>query len=140
MPSAWSNLRRSRSFRGSWSRGRSGMRATPYNSISEPCDEPGIGSPVQKSTPQSTTLGRRLLNDVRNSSRPRGGWTTELTEGFVQLCKEGKHSFGQIGKLIGKTRNACIGKANRLGLEPRSPRNWSFYDPNWKPKVHRPRK
>src|SRR5882672_12108384 len=36
-------------------------------------------------------------------------------------------SGSQIGNLINRTRNAVIGKANRLKLEPRAPRNGTFY-------------
>lgn len=43
----------------------------------------------------------------------------------------------QIGNLIGKTRNAVIGKANRLGLEHRAPRNGSYGQPK---KERTPRK
>lgn len=37
-------------------------------------------------------------------------------------------SGSQIGNLINRTRNSVIGKANRLKLEPRAPRNGNFYN------------
>src|SRR3990167_3776670 len=105
MPSAWSNLRRSRSFRGSWSRGRSGMRATPYNSISEPCDEPGIGSPVQKSTPQSTTLGPRLSNDCNEHIHRLGEVTFTCEDCGQNTTRPAK--YGKHGQLLGHRPRFC---------------------------------
>lgn len=69
------------------------MRATAFNSISELCEEPGIGSQDQKSTPLSTTHGAHSLSeeDVPSGQiyfllcRPEGslgrvkiGWTRSL--------------------------------------------------------------
>ena len=62
-------------------------------------------------------------------------WTDEVTEHFVALVEAGRHSYGEIGRIIKKTRNACIGRAHRLGLPPRSPCNHTFYNPKWKPKA-----
>src|SRR3990167_3512329 len=90
------------------------MRATPYNSISEPCDEPGIGSPVQKSTPQFTTPGRRLSNGARNKSIHLGAWTLAKVEILTRRWLT--HSASQIGQMVGLTRSAVLGKANRLSL------------------------
>ena len=62
-------------------------------------------------------------------------WPEETTKQFIALVEAGRHSYGQIGEIIKKTRNACIGRAHRLGLPPRSKRNHTFYDPKWKPKA-----
>lgn len=48
------------------------MRANGYNLITEPCDEPGIGSPARKSTRSFTTLGALLLSAGRGNLIPRG--------------------------------------------------------------------
>lgn len=42
-------------------------------------------------------------------------WPAEKTAKLKRLHGEGL-TFSQIAKRMGKTRNACIGKANRLGL------------------------
>ena len=42
-------------------------------------------------------------------------WTPELTDLVERLWMEGKSS-NQIGRMIGKTRNAVIGKVHRMGL------------------------
>lgn len=46
------------------------------------------------------------------------GWTPETIEALNRLWAEGK-SITEIGKLIGMTRNAVVGKAHRLGLAKR---------------------
>lgn len=44
------------------------------------------------------------------------GWTDEQVEKLKGLCNEG-HSFSTIARVIGGvTRNACISKAHRLGI------------------------
>ena len=43
-------------------------------------------------------------------------WSERDTETLRKLAKTGK-SYKQIGALIGYTRNACIGKARREGIE-----------------------
>ena len=42
-------------------------------------------------------------------------WGLDEIERLKQLTKT--HSYGQIAKILGKTRNAVIGKANRLSIE-----------------------
>jgi GcrA cell cycle regulator len=54
-------------------------------------------------------------------------WTDSLVERLIALHREGRLSFGQIAKKFGLTRNAVIGKANRMGLSERSEANHSFY-------------
>jgi hypothetical protein len=46
------------------------------------------------------------------------GWTAETETRLKELHAKGL-SFRQIACMVGTTRNACIGKARRLGLPPR---------------------
>jgi GcrA cell cycle regulator len=43
-------------------------------------------------------------------------WTPEAIEEASRLYVAGQHSAAQIGDIIGTTRNAVIGKMNRLGV------------------------
>ncbi|HZS84588.1 MAG TPA: GcrA family cell cycle regulator [Stellaceae bacterium] len=45
-------------------------------------------------------------------------WTQERVEQLGRLWKEG-HSTAEIGRRLGITKNAVVGKAHRLSLEPR---------------------
>jgi GcrA cell cycle regulator len=45
-------------------------------------------------------------------------WTKEMTAELVRLVAEGR-SFSQIGAALGVTRNACIGRARRIGVSYR---------------------
>ena len=45
-------------------------------------------------------------------------WTEEVINQLKQLWNEGK-STGEIGKNLGVSKNAVVGKAHRLGLESR---------------------
>jgi GcrA cell cycle regulator len=45
-------------------------------------------------------------------------WTEEVINQLKQLWNEGK-STGEIGKILGVSKNAVVGKAHRLGLESR---------------------
>ena len=45
-------------------------------------------------------------------------WTKERIEQLRQMWDEGK-STGEIGKALGVSKNAVVGKAHRLGLNPR---------------------
>jgi GcrA cell cycle regulator len=45
-------------------------------------------------------------------------WTEDLVGQLAQLWKEG-HSTAEIGRRLGITKNAVVGKAHRLSLEPR---------------------
>lgn len=68
-----------------------------------------------------------------------GSWTEESVEKLIELHKAGALSFSGIAKALGNgiSKNACIGKARRLGLDPRSRENCSFYDPEHERKRHR---
>lgn len=46
------------------------------------------------------------------------GWTPELIKDLKKLWKKGL-TTGEIGRLIGMSKNAVVGKAHRLGLESR---------------------
>ncbi|MGQ3071658.1 MAG: GcrA family cell cycle regulator, partial [Ferrovibrionaceae bacterium] len=46
------------------------------------------------------------------------GWTAEKIEQLNKLWSEGM-SITEIGKILGMTRNAVVGKAHRLGLAKR---------------------
>lgn len=50
-------------------------------------------------------------------------WTPELVERLRELWAEG-HSTAEIGRMIGLSKNAVVGKAHRMKLPPRqsSPR------------------
>lgn len=54
--------------------------------------------------------------------RFRPNWSEEHIDTLKAEWEKGS-TGSQIGDMIGKTRNAVIGKANRLGLEARAPRN-----------------
>jgi GcrA cell cycle regulator len=45
-------------------------------------------------------------------------WTQHLIDELDRLWKEG-HSTAEIGRRLGLTKNAVVGKAHRLSLEPR---------------------
>ena len=107
------------------------MRATPYNSISEPCDEPGIGSPVQKSTRQFTTPGQRSLNGSQlkcdGDNHPLGAVTFTCQE-----CGQTEtriKRFGDRGLPLGREPKFCESclkvhdrdhRRKRCGHKPRS--------------------
>ena len=85
------------------------MRATPYNSISEPCDEPGIGSQVQKSTQPFTTLGQLLSNGSQlkcdAGNHPLGAVTFTCEE-----CAQTEtriKGFGDRGRPLGREPRFC---------------------------------
>jgi GcrA cell cycle regulator len=46
-------------------------------------------------------------------------WTDEKVKALVQLWESGQ-SITQIGKALGMTRNAVVGKAHRIGLAKRA--------------------
>lgn len=46
-------------------------------------------------------------------------WTDETVKALVQLWESGQ-SITQIGKALGMTRNAVVGKAHRIGLAKRA--------------------
>ena len=54
-----------------------------------------------------------MLEQSKNMS-----WTDEKIAELKRLWLEGK-STGEIGKIIGMSKNAVVGKAHRLGLESR---------------------
>src|SRR3990167_5019059 len=106
------------------------MRATPYTSISEPCDEPGIGSPVQKSTPQSTTLGQRLSSGAPlkcNEHVHRLGEVTFTCEDCGQSTTR-PAKYGKHGQLLGHHPRFCLSclkahdRDHRRGKYNQSPR------------------
>jgi GcrA cell cycle regulator len=45
-------------------------------------------------------------------------WTQERVEALGKLWREG-HSTAEIGRRLGLTKNAVVGKAHRLELDPR---------------------
>jgi len=45
-------------------------------------------------------------------------WTSELIQNLSQLWDEG-HSTAEIGRRLGISKNAVVGKAHRLALTPR---------------------
>jgi len=56
---------------------------------------------------------------MTNLPTTKDPWTDELTGLVEKLWMEGKSS-NQIGRLIGKSRNAVIGKVHRMGLNSAS--------------------
>lgn len=59
-------------------------------------------------------------------------WTPEQEEIVRTEWPKGRLSASGIGELIGKSRNAVIGKAHRLGLDGRDPKasKHTYKDPN----------
>jgi hypothetical protein len=57
----------------------------------------------------------------RFRSRPQ--WSDENTQKLIAWAKEGI-TYGKIAKALGFSRNAVIGKANRLKLKPRTCGGW----------------
>lgn len=45
-------------------------------------------------------------------------WTPELVQNLSRLWDEG-HSIAEIGRRLGISKNAAVGKAHRLNLTPR---------------------
>lgn len=64
--------------------------------------------------------------DMTGLGDPQVPWTPEEID-LLRVEWTNGLSGGQIGNLVNRTRNAVIGKANRLKLEPRAPRNGQFY-------------
>lgn len=77
---------------------------------------------TQPSTKQETNSsnGSPHTNDL-GDRRPAHAWSLEREELLTRLWTEGL-SASQIGARLGMTRNAIIGKANRLGLKRREGR------------------
>ncbi|MDE2213223.1 MAG: hypothetical protein KGJ34_01675 [Patescibacteria group bacterium] len=48
----------------------------------------------------------------------KSSWTPELMQNLARLWDEG-HSTAEIGRRLGFSKNAVVGKAHRLGLTPR---------------------
>jgi hypothetical protein len=73
---------------------------------------------------------RRRVRRVPMSSRaPRRVWTASASDELRELWNQG-YSAQAIGKHLGVSKNAVIGKANRLGLTPRpSPIIRAAYQP-----------
>lgn len=66
--------------------------------------------------------GRKVLTPFSVLVRIRGlymVWTDEKVKMLVQLWESGQ-SITQIGKALGMTRNAVVGKAHRIGLAKRA--------------------
>lgn len=55
----------------------------------------------------------------------QGDWTDDRVDIMRQMHARGD-SFGKIGHALNMSRNSCIGKARRLGLSPREPRNQNW--------------
>ncbi len=73
-------------------------------------------------TPRHIWTKAKKLGFHRRGWASNGGpWTPEKTKLLAQYWDEG-HSAGEIGKLLGMTRNAVIGKKNRAGLASRKPK------------------
>src|SRR3990167_10426791 len=85
------------------------MRATRYNSISEPCDEPGIGSPVKKSTRQFTTPGQRSSSGSQlkcdGDNHPLGAVTFSCQECYQTETRIKR--FGDRGLPLGREPKFC---------------------------------
>ena len=45
-------------------------------------------------------------------------WTQELIDNLARLWAEG-HSTSEIGRRLGLTKNAVVGKAHRIAITPR---------------------
>lgn len=64
-----------------------------------------------------TQSGEFLSTLERSTSRcPRSKWTPERTNQLVELAAQGK-SGSEIAEIIGTTRSAILGRANRLGIQ-----------------------
>ena len=55
---------------------------------------------------------------MRKVRRKRMSWTPELIKELKKLWKKGL-TTGEIGRILGISKNAVVGKAHRLGLESR---------------------
>lgn len=64
--------------------------------------------------------------DMTGLGKPQVPWTEAEIEVLRREWTNGL-SGSQIASLVNRTRNAVIGKANRLKLEARAPRNGTFY-------------
>jgi GcrA cell cycle regulator len=56
-------------------------------------------------------------------------WSDENTQKLIAWAKEGI-TYGKIAKALGLSRNAVIGKANRLKLKPRTCGGWQVASGN----------
>ena len=59
---------------------------------------------------------------------PRSGkntpaWSPDDEERLKKLVKDGRYTFSHIASMMNKGRNACIGKAHRMGLKVTMERN-----------------
>jgi GcrA cell cycle regulator len=70
--------------------------------------------------PANTDVYWSDVSLMGKSPTERFKWTDERVAQFRDLYAQGL-SHGQIGAFFGITRNACIGKAHRLGLAQRAP-------------------
>jgi hypothetical protein len=73
---------------------------------------------------------------IRFRSRPL--WSDENTQKLIAWAKEGI-TYGKIAKALGFTRNAVIGKANRLKLKPRKCGGWQVESGKQSARARKPR-
>lgn len=67
----------------------------------------------------------------------RRTWTDEMSDKLVDMHKAGA-PFSKIAKAVGVSRNAAIGRANRLGLLNRAQAGWKIQEP-WAPRLSAPK-
>lgn len=69
---------------------------------------------------QRVSRGQISMAEWRAKQIARGGWTKDKVATLKKLWPT--HTGGQIARKIGKTRNAVMGKVQRLGLKPKKER------------------
>ena len=67
-----------------------------------------------------TANSKQKLRGAAATQSANSSWTVERVETLTKLWNEGFYA-SEIGKVLGITRNAVIGKANRLKLTARDP-------------------
>jgi hypothetical protein len=84
--------------------------------------------------PERTAVNSTHLERFRSRSL----WTDENTQKLIAWAKEGI-TYGKIAKALGFTRNAVIGKANRLKLKPRTCGGWQVESGKQNVRARKPR-
>src|SRR6185312_12555202 len=66
---------------------------------------------------QRENCSRHCASTSANKNQQRDFWTNERIEELERLVTSGEFTFEEIGQKMGRTKNAVLSKAHRLGLE-----------------------